>query len=77
MHVVRAVAIPEGAVNRSWNGSSGAATARPEIRLCCSSPSIDAYDLAGAILWVAGGSILFAWPASLLLAAVHRKHLGA
>ena len=38
---------------------------------------IEAYDVAGLILWIAGNSILFAWPASLLLAARHRKHLGA
>src|SRR3712207_7135824 len=30
---------------------------------------IEAYDVAGTVLWIAGGSILFAWPASLLLAA--------
>ncbi len=40
-------------------------------------PGIDTYDVAGIILWMAGGSILFAWPVSLLLAVLHRKHLGA
>jgi hypothetical protein len=40
-------------------------------------PGIDAYDVAGVVLWIAGGSILFARPASLLLAGRHCKHLGA
>lgn len=39
-------------------------------------PGIDAYDVAGVALWIAGGSILFAWPASLLLAVRHRKRFG-
>ena len=38
---------------------------------------IDAYDIAGIILWIAGGSVLFAWPVSLLQAVLHRKYSGA
>lgn len=49
----------------------------PDFSPVGAAPGIDAYDLAGVILWIAGGSILFAWPASLLLAVRHRKHLGA
>jgi hypothetical protein len=40
-------------------------------------PGIDTYDVAGIILWIAGGSILIAWPVSLLQAVLHRKHRGA
>jgi hypothetical protein len=49
----------------------------PDFSPVGAAPGIDAYDLAGVIRWIAGGSTLFAWPASLLLAALHRKHLGA
>ena len=49
----------------------------PDFSPVGAAPGIDAYDVAGVILWIAGGSILFAWPASLLLAVQHRKHLGA
>jgi hypothetical protein len=49
----------------------------PDFSPVGAAPGIDAYDVAGTTLWVAGGSILFAWPASLLLAVRHRKHLGA
>ncbi len=48
----------------------------PDFSPVGAAPGIEAYDVAGLILWIAGGSILFAWPASLL-AAPHRKHLGA
>jgi hypothetical protein len=40
-------------------------------------PGIDAYDTAGIILWVAGISILFGWPVSLLQGVLHRRYLGA
>lgn len=36
MHVVSAAVTPNEP-RRAWNGSPGAATARSEIRLCCSS----------------------------------------
>jgi hypothetical protein len=35
------------------------------------------YDVVGFILWIAGISILFGWPVSLLQAVLHRKYLGA
>ena len=49
----------------------------PDFSPVGAAPGIDAYDVAGVILWISGGSILFAWPASLLLAVRHRKYLGA
>jgi hypothetical protein len=49
----------------------------PDFSPVGAAPGIDAYDIAGVLLWIAGGSILFAWPVSLLLAALHRKHMGA
>jgi hypothetical protein len=48
----------------------------PDFSPVGAAPGIDAYDVAGVILWIAGGSILFAWPASLLLAVHHRKRFG-
>jgi hypothetical protein len=48
----------------------------PDFSPVGAAPGLDAYDVAGVILWIAGGSILFAWPASLLLAVLHRKRFG-
>ncbi len=49
----------------------------PDFSPVGAAPGLDTYDVLGILLWIAGGSVLFAWPASLLLAVVHRKHLGA
>lgn len=49
----------------------------PDFSPVGGAPGLDTYDVAGILLWIAGGSILFAWPVSLLQAVLHRKHLGA
>ena len=49
----------------------------PDFSSFGGSPGLDGYDVAGIILWIAGGSVLFAWPASLILAVQHRKYYGA